>query len=51
MTRHELDSVPKCREQTVEDSGLLECRYVLLGVWYIMSALSGSLRRPLDPER
>ena len=31
MTHNALDSVPNCREQTVEDSGLLECRYALLG--------------------
>jgi hypothetical protein len=41
VTHNTLDSVPKCREQTLVDSGLLECPYVLLGVWYILSALSG----------
>jgi len=50
---HALDSVPKCREQTVEDSGLLECHYVLLGVsgTYVFVVGSQSTRRPLDPER
>jgi len=32
VIHHALDGVPKCREQTVEDSGLMECHYVLLGV-------------------